>query len=384
MGMPDKASFGGPVACEPPFVEELQKLGVRIDEQVYVYGGQLTKRTGLFERINRVIRTAWKLRQRLQDQNFDVLHLNTSFDRKALLRDLATLFIIRSYKGSIFLKMHGSDEKLLRTNNRVLVLLMRLLFSGVDGIGVLSSEERDNFIRARVDRRKLFRVKCALKKGVYERDPSFMSRHGFSDETPALLFISRFIPAKGLMDAVRACRIVADKGYDFALFCVGDGPARQEAEAEVERLGLQRQVRFFGHVEEAETDKFFANSSMMLLPTYHCEGLPLVILHSLAAGTPIVTTRIRGAADYLRAPENCLWIEPKNPQMLADKIIELLSSPETMAAMSENNLKLAEQFAAQAMAEEYEAIYSQLIEEDVVGDYTPIAPLAPAITLRCE
>jgi glycosyltransferase involved in cell wall biosynthesis len=70
--------------------------------------------------------------------------------------------------------------------------------------------------------------------------------------------------------------------------------------------------------------------------------------------------------------------------MLADKIIELLSSPETMAAMSENNLKLAEQFAAQAMAEEYEAIYSQLIEEDVVGDYTPIAPLAPAITLRCE
>jgi glycosyltransferase involved in cell wall biosynthesis len=199
-----------------------------------------------------------------------------------------------------------------------------------------------------------------LKHGIYKRDPVFVAHHGFPEGTPVLLYISRFITAKGLIDVIRACRIVANRGHVFALFCVGDGPLRQEAEVQVEKLGLQRHVRFFGYIDEEETDAFYANSSMLLLPTYHFEGFPLVVLHSLAAGIPIITTRIRGSADYLQEPDNCFWAEPKNPEMLALKVIELLTSPKTQATMTSHNLNLAQNFTAELIAKNYLAIYNQL------------------------
>ena len=46
----------------------------------------------------------------------------------------------------------------------------------------------------------------------------------------------------------------------------------------------------------------------------------MVIFNAAAAGLPIITTRIRAAADYLKEPDNCLWVEPRSPDLLAGKI----------------------------------------------------------------
>ena len=42
LGMPDRKSLGGPVACEPPFVEGLRRAGVEVAEETYVYGESLS------------------------------------------------------------------------------------------------------------------------------------------------------------------------------------------------------------------------------------------------------------------------------------------------------------------------------------------------------
>jgi glycosyltransferase involved in cell wall biosynthesis len=100
---------------------------------------------------------------------------------------------------------------------------------------------------------------------------------------------------------------------------------------------------------------------MLVFPTYHYEGFPMVIFNSVAAGVPIITTRIRAAADYLREPDNCLWVEPKNPAMLAEKIIYLLTHAEVRATMKRNNEKLAQAFTAEVVTREYMGIYEQLL-----------------------
>src|SRR3989442_13295084 len=43
IGMPDPASLGGPATCEPPFVAELRKQGVAVEEEIYVYGDKLSR-----------------------------------------------------------------------------------------------------------------------------------------------------------------------------------------------------------------------------------------------------------------------------------------------------------------------------------------------------
>jgi len=367
MGMPDRESLGGPAACEPPFVAELRKLGAEVAEETYVYGGKLSQ-TPLRQRVVRVLATARRLRRRLREAEFDIVHLNSSFDTMALLRDAATIKLLHLTRARIFVKFHGSDAALFETNRASLRALVCFVLARVDGIGLLSAEERENFRRAGVDRRKLFVVKNVVAEGADEKSAQQQQRvnlHaklGVDAATPLLLFIARFIPAKGLTDVLNACAILRDEGRAFRLLCLGDGEARQAAEAQAARLKLNEHVRFFGYVPEAETADFYAGSTILVFPTYHYEGFPMVIFKSVAAGLPIITTQIRAAADYLREPDNCLWVEPKNPAMLAEKIAQLLDQTGARAAMRRHNLELARQFTARVVAPEYLEIYNQLVK----------------------
>ena len=358
IGMPDPDSLGGPAACEPPFVAELRRQGADVEEETYVYGERLS-RTTLADRVHRVVRTALRLRRKLQSGSFDLLHLNSSFDTRALLRDVATLAIV-GRRARIFIKFHGSDADLLTSNNPLRKLLVRKVLSRADGIGVLSTEEKQNFVSAGWEEEKFFLVKNVVGRNFPDRDNKFNSLHGLPSGLPVLLFIARFIPAKGLLDVITACGLLRDAGTKCVLLCVGDGPARAEAETEVARLNLGDQVRFTGFIPETQTAEFYANGSIMVLPTYHFEGFPMTVFYAVAAGMPIITTRIRGAADNLKEPGNCLWVEPRNPSMLAEKIELLLNNQKMRETMSQSNRKLARQFSAELVTQEYLTVYRTL------------------------
>jgi glycosyltransferase involved in cell wall biosynthesis len=390
MGMPEAASLGGPAACEPPFAAALRRLGVEVCEETYVYGEQLGGTT-LRQRATRVLRAARRLRRRLRAEPFDVVHLNSSFDARALLRDVTTLRLIRrGTRARFFIKFHGSDAELLRTGDPILRRFVRRVLERAHGIGVLSTEERDNFVRAGVNERRVFVVKNVVVTGEEESATNadgvnvdemnadgasaasavgaaandLRARLDVAADVPLLLFIARFIPAKGLLDVLGACALLRERGERFRLLCVGDGPARAEAEAEVARLRLRPYVRFFGYVPEAETRAFYQGSTALVFPTYHYEGFPMVIFKALAAGLPVVTTQIRAARDYLREPDNCLWVAPRAPEELADKLARLLRDAPLRAQMARNNRALAAEFNADAVAREYLAVYNQLRSQE--------------------
>lgn len=357
VGIPESGSRGGPGACEPPFIAELRRLGHDVEEEVYAFADS---EAGLANRTRRVMRTGRRFRERVRSGDFDLVHLNTSFDTKALMRDALIVPQLRSRKTKTFLKFHGSDARLLETKNPALALMQSRLLSHAGGIGVLSSEERDNFLRAGVSESKVFVVKNAVERNVSGNDPEFRKQLGLPPDIPLLLFIGRFIPAKGLWDTIRAAALLRDQGREFMLLCLGDGPTRREAEREVEQLNLRDRIRFFGYVPEAQTPPFYANSSLLIFPTYHYEGFPMVIFNAAAAGLPIITTPIRAAADYLHEPENCLWVEPRNPAQLAEKISELLRNAGLGAAMGGNNKGLVARFSAEIVTQEYLKVYETL------------------------
>jgi glycosyltransferase involved in cell wall biosynthesis len=356
--MPESGSQGGPAACEPPFITQLRRLGHEVEEEVYAYADSSSS---LPRRITRVMRTARRFRGLVQAGNFDLLHINTSFDTKALLRDSVIVPRLHRGQAKIFLKFHGSDGQLLKTRNPLLAMARRLLLSHAHGIGLLSAEERENFLQAGVPPQKLFVIKNVVEKISQEPSADFRRQMHLPEDVPLLLFIGRFIPAKGLLDVIRAAGLLRDRSQEFVLLCLGDGPARHHAEQEVAQLNLQDRVRFFGYIPEADTVAFYLNSTVLLFPTYHYEGFPMVIFNAAAAGLPIITTRIRAAADYLREPNNCLWVEPQNPELLAGTISKLLNETNLRKAMSENNKRLAREFSAEQVTSEYVEAYEQIL-----------------------
>ncbi len=359
VGMPDKDSLGGPIYCEPPFVTALRASGVEVDEETYVYGGSADQ-TPLLKRIKRVLDAAKRLRRRTRNNKYDIIHLNTSIDEKCVVRDLVT-FAFLPANVPVYLKMHGSIARFLATKSLVWRWAMRRLFARAAGVGVLSSEERENFIRAGCPPEKLSLAKLVVEGDIYTADPGFRTRHSVSPDTPVLLYSGRFVEAKGLLDVIAACGELKKARRKFVLFCLGDGPVRAKAESLAAELGIADSVRFFGYIPESDTAAFHANSTVFVFPTYHDEGLPIVILKSIAAGLPIITTRIRGAADYMADPENCLWTEPHKPSALAERITKLLDNPDLRQKMSTNNRHLATQFSAKSVANEYVELYVSLM-----------------------
>lgn len=356
--MPEQGSRGGPAACEPPFISELRRLGHEVKEAIYAFSNSSA---GLAGRIGRVMRTRHHFHTLAADGKFDIVHINTSFDPKALLRDAAVIPGMHPGGAKIFLKFHGGDAELLHTSNPILRIARDKVLSNADGIGLLSSEERDNFLRAGIPREKLFLIKNVVERNQQQPVKSFRERMSLPEGLPLLLFIGRFIPAKGLSDVIRACSRLRDLDQAFYLLCIGDGPARENAEREVHELNLQGQVRFLGYIPEELTKDFYVNSDLLVFPTYHYEGFPMVIFNAAAAGLPIITTPIRAAADYLQEPANCLWVEPQNPAMLADRLSQLISNPELAKQMQVNNRLLAEQFNAELVTSEYVQAYERLL-----------------------
>ncbi len=360
IGMPDRNSTGGPIANVPPLVEALRQVGVDVVEETYAYGDRESP-ISLVRRVLRVLGTARRLRRHLRGEQFDLIHLTTAFDPKALLRDAVIVRVLRRSGSKLFLKFHGSRLSTLTTSNPLVKLLRRSVLTGADGFGVLSNEEKQHLLQRGVAENKIFVVKNAVRPWDPAAPLDFAGRWQVRMDAPRLLFISRFVPGKGLITAIHACKIVHDRGYEFTLLCVGDGPVRPAAEAEVRKLALESNVRFFGYVPEEQARSFYSYSTMVLLPTSLYEGFPMVILNALAAGTSIITTRIRTAAVYLREPENCLWVEPRNPEMLAEKMAYLLDHPEVRDSMKNHNLELARQFSPELVASEYMDVYRQLL-----------------------
>ena len=358
MGILQASIRGGPSGHLPFLVRELRAQGVEVWEESY---GNALGSIGWAARLMQILKTIRGMRAAQARRTFDIVQLNTSFDIKALTRDLLVVSALRHQGQKIVLKFHGSEAGLISTVNPFLRLMIKMLLSKVHAAGVLSQEERSNFVEAGFDASKIVIVKNILDPSMYRPDPGFRQRSGLSPDIPVLLYAARFIPGKGVLDAVRACGELSGRGVDVVLICAGDGPEKEAAEQEAQRLGIGSRVRFPGFLPEEEMRELYANATLLVFPTFYDEGFPMVVFQSVAAGLPVITTRRRGAADYLREPDNCLWTEPHNPAMLADKVQELLKSPALRTSMSSANRTLARGFSAETVAGEFVALYRRLV-----------------------
>ncbi len=339
---------GGIFATEGPFLEELQRRpGVHV--ATFPFGGLSTYESRIrksFRLLLDLVRFALAVRR----ERPDIVHLNSAFDSRALLRDTGYAFLAPLLGTRLFVKYHGSSKILAERSSGLKRKLIDYVFRQASFVGVLSSEERGNFIRGGHPAEKIVVVKNAVNVDRFSGPRSQTSG------PCRVLFMARFIPSKGLLDVIRAMRIIVDRGVPVQLLCVGDGKEREAATTMVHALGLNDVVSFVGYVPEPQTTEYYLSADILVMPT-RSEGFSMTIFQAVASGMPVVTTKIRAAADYLREPDNCLWIEPGDEHNLAERLIELLVQPALRSRMGTNNRRLATSFAPPRIVDEYLSVY---------------------------
>lgn len=129
-----------------------------------------------------------------------------------------------------------------------------------------------------------------------------------------LLYVGNLKVAKGCVDLVDAYLALAGEFLDLNLAMVGGGPAQAAIEQRVAAAGAQARVRLVGKAAHASLPVWFAAADLLCLPS-HNEGVPNVVLESMACGVPVVATAVGGIPEVVPAHAGVL-VPPHDPVAL--------------------------------------------------------------------
>jgi colanic acid/amylovoran biosynthesis glycosyltransferase len=157
---------------------------------------------------------------------------------------------------------------------------------------------------------------------------------GHTPENPApplILAVGRLQPKKGFVILIEACRLLRDRYLAFRCIIAGEGPERRNLESAINRLGLAETVQLRGECPTEEIVSLFKQAHVFALPCIIApdgdrDSLPNVILESLAAGIPVVTTPVAGIPEVIVHGRTGLLAPPGDSRILAEMIEELLKS----------------------------------------------------------
>jgi len=180
-------------------------------------------------------------------------------------------------------------------------------------------------------------------------------RRGEGGEGVRLLAAGRMVPKKGFDVLLRALKC-NDGKQKMRLNLIGDGPEHSKLESLARELGLQDQVAFLGLQDHAFVVRAMQSSCMVVVPSRE-EPFGLVALEAMAAGKPVVATRVGGLPEVLQDADAIL-VEPNDPEALAAAIINMLAQLEREPEFGARNRAIAARFSIAQMTDCYEAIYS--------------------------
>ncbi len=210
----------------------------------------------------------------------------------------------------------------------------------------------------------------------------------WQDGTPNLLFVGRHEPRKGLLDLLKAQRILRKTGYATRLLIVGTGPQEREARRYVATRGLQG-VEFLGRVSDAEKAQLFRTATVYVSPATGGESFGIVLLEAMAGGAPIVCSDIHGYKGVVRRDREGLLVPPHDPKALAVAIARLVDDPELRATMSEAGRDRAEAFSWPRVTNKVEEYYGFVIRRLAAAGQLPSGfhaevPQAPPLRARAS
>lgn len=331
-------------------VEAMVSLG--LEARILVWGGHSANDGNIRKVLDRT-RDLMRVRRALDERPADTLLVMTAHDWPALLRDVPLLLLTRRQALTRVVQFHGSNVQLLSWFKHPLMrLATNIIARQCDAVFVLSGEEARQWL------------------AVYPSTPAFVVRNAFvpprSSATrhvglgaPVVLFVGRVIREKGVFTLLKATAVLRQR-RDVRLRVVGDGRDWHLLRSAVSALGLDDAVRLDGRLEGDDLTQAYLQASVFALPTAWPEGFPTVLAEAMWAGLPIVTTRVRGAADVLRSGENAVFVRSGDPLGLATAIERVLSDARLAERMSEANRKLVTEFAPEQVAERYLAALSEV------------------------
>ncbi len=177
---------------------------------------------------------------------------------------------------------------------------------------------------------------------------------GIQEADTVAVTVAALSPGKGHRDLLRAMVAVSPRAPSLKLWIVGEGPLRAELEREGRLLGLEGSVQFLGF--RTDIQALLQAADFFCLATRH-EGLGSSILEAMAAGLPVVATRVGGIPEIVEDGRTGVLVPLSDPAAFAESLERMASDPGLRVRMGELARARAGLFGADRTAEGTYGVY---------------------------
>jgi glycosyltransferase involved in cell wall biosynthesis len=245
-------------------------------------------------------------------------------------------------------------------------LLERLLARTSTKLIAVSPQVRDDLVSLGVapsDRFQVVRLGIEFADRVDLRDGHRAERRrrlGIGPDQFVVGWTGRMVDIKRTEHVLLAFTELRAVGVDARLFLVGDGPERVRLERRAHELGITEQTHFVGF--QRDVAPYYEAIDVLLLPSAN-EGTPVSAIEALAAGRPVVATRVGGVPDVVRHGEDGLLAEPDSIGALTAALTRFAKDPELRERMgAAGRERVLSRYPLERLIDETDALYRSLLD----------------------
>jgi colanic acid/amylovoran biosynthesis glycosyltransferase len=182
-------------------------------------------------------------------------------------------------------------------------------------------------------RERLNVIHCGVDLSTVPFDGSRRAAEG------GVLAVGRLDPIKGFGDLIDALGELARGGRRVRCRIIGSGPLEGELRARIARHGLEQTVELAGALPQADVRAALYAASLFVLPSVVTpagdrDGIPVSLMEAMAAGTPVVSTRVSGIPELVDDGREGLLVPEKDPSALAAAMARILDDPDLGTRMA--------------------------------------------------
>jgi glycosyltransferase involved in cell wall biosynthesis len=190
----------------------------------------------------------------------------------------------------------------------------------------------------------------------------YRKRHGIPEGHPTIGGIGRLASGgvKGFDLILAAASLLKETFPNLRVLIVGGGPRRSFLEDVARRLGIWNQVHFVGPTEDVRVP--LALTDLFLFPSRWPEAFGLTLVEAMAAGKPVIATRVGAVPEIVAHGESGWLVSPDDPSAMAEGVKHLLTDRALAQRIArQGQLRAQEMFGIDRMAAQIEAVYQELV-----------------------
>jgi glycosyltransferase involved in cell wall biosynthesis len=183
----------------------------------------------------------------------------------------------------------------------------------------------------------------------------------YEERSEVVGYIGRLDRTKGIMEFVDAVRLVRTARNDVAFIIIGDGPQMSSVKEALAEQGMSKWVSVFGWVPHERIPRYLNQMRLLVLPS-HMEGLPTVIVESMACATPVLATPVGGVTDLIVEGETGFLLASISSSEISRRILEILERPDASRIALNARDKVEMDFSFESAVRRWDKIIGEAID----------------------